>query len=60
MRAHVKLGRLPVHGNDPVPKAREAPSQDLKEGTPMDGIEGVSDVESNINPAGMLIKDGLG
>ena len=56
IRSHEQLRGITIVGEDPPPQAREALRHHRQKGTAVHGVEGVLDVESNINPVRVLIE----
>lgn len=55
--ADVELGGLTVESVAPIPEARELTRDNTKEGTTVDGVKGVSAVQSNVYPTRVQIKN---
>ena len=54
---NIQLSGGAIHGPDPIPEAREAAGNNLKEGTAMQRIKRISNIKGNIHPARMLIQE---
>ena len=46
----IELGGLTVVRPYPAPETREALTDDLEEGAPVDGVESILGIEGNVNP----------
>ena len=54
----VELGGATVPCDDPAPEAREVLCNDGKEGTAVNGVEYIPDIQGYINPIRVLVKGG--